>query len=83
MGDAKQPAGDDEMFRERIAYWAGILDLHPSKWSTVAVLARVSGSLLAGIYRSKPPVVQTSFDPKNDIAVVTAIAYVQPARFNR
>jgi len=71
------------MFRDRIAYWARILDLFPSTWNRVAVLARVSGrSLLAGTYRSKPTA-QTSLDLRRDITIVAAVAYAQPARFNR
>jgi len=72
------------MFRERIANWAGILDLFQSKWNTIELLTRVSGSLVAGTYQSKRTATHASFDPRRDMSVATAIAYAQvSARFNR
>ena len=70
------------MFRERIANWAGILDLFQSKWNTIELLTRVSGSLVAGTYQSKRTVTHTRFDPSRDMSIATAIAYAQLARCN-
>jgi len=71
------------MFRERITQWAGILDLVQGKWNTVAVLARLSGSLVAGTYQSKrTAATHTSFDPRRDTSIATAMAYAQSARYN-
>jgi len=73
------------MFRERIAHWTGILDVFHGKWNTVAVLARLSGSLIAGTYQSKHnAATHTNFDPRRDTSIATAIAYAQvSARYNR
>ena len=71
------------MFRERMAHWAGILDLFQNKWNTVAVLARLSGSLVAGTYQSKRTATHASFDPRRDMSTATAMAYAQSVRYNR
>lgn len=70
----------DEMFRDRIAHWARILDLFTLATSTVTVLATVRASaLLAGPYRSRVTVVEEGIDPRRNMA----IAYTQLSKLNR
>jgi hypothetical protein len=68
------------MFRERMAYWARILDLSAFTMNAVAVLASIKArSLLAGTYRNKATTPILNTDPRRDMA----IAYTQLSRLNR
>jgi len=74
--------GDDEMFRDRMANWARMLDVFACTMSTFAVLARAwTGALFAGSYRSKAASAQAHIDRRQEMAV--AMAYMQMSRLNR
>jgi hypothetical protein len=77
---ANRRLGDDEMFRERIAHWARLLDLFTCTMSTVIVLARVrAGSLLTETFRNGATATAPYVDTRRDMA----IAYMQVSRLNR
>jgi hypothetical protein len=69
-----------EMFRDRIAEWASLLDLITCKISTVVVMTRVRPGLLPSRnYRSTVSVIHINSDPRREMAY----AYAQLSRVNR
>ena len=70
----------DEMFRDRIAHWAKVLDLLTLTTNGVAVLASFRASaLLPRINRNRLTGPELTVDQRRNLA----IAYMQVSRLNR
>jgi hypothetical protein len=70
----------DEMFRDRMAHWAKVLDLLTLTTNGVALLASFRASaLLPGINRNRLTDPDLTIDQRRNLA----IAYMQVSRLNR
>ena len=70
----------DEMFRDRLANWAKVLDLLTLTMNGVALLASFRASaVLPGVNRNRLTGPELNVDPRRNMA----IAYTQVSRLNR